>query len=32
MLIDSLIDSLIDQKGKVEVSKSQNLMRELTRR
>lgn len=27
-----LIDSLIDQKGKVEVSKSQNIRRELIRR
>lgn len=27
ILVDSLIDSLIDQKGKVEVSKSQNIRR-----
>lgn len=32
MLIDSLVDSLIDQRGKVEVSKSQNIRRELMRR
>lgn len=30
MLIDPLIDSLIDQKGKVEISKHQNIRRELT--